>query len=225
MPGQYPPSSDAEFRAWVAEHAEAWADLTGIGLSSAQRTAYTASAVDLSKAWLDYQTAKAALADAHDAWLDQKRETRALTMEDLGIIRRFALTQPNPAAVYNAALIPAPKVPAGNVPPGQPFEIKATLNTVSGNLKLLWKCENPKTSTGTVYLVRRRVGTSGAWVQVGITSTRSFLDTDVPTAAVVQYQITAQRSNINGLPSQPVNIAFGHGADGEAFVKSVKIAA
>ena len=62
-------------------------------------------------------------------------------------------------------------------------------------------------------------------MQAGITSIRSFLDTDVPTAAVVQYQITAQRSSINGTPSQAVSIAFGHGADGEAFVKSVKIAA
>ncbi|MBY0308736.1 MAG: fibronectin type III domain-containing protein, partial [Phycisphaerales bacterium] len=183
------------------------------------------SAEDLSKKWLEYQAARAALSEAHDAWTAQKAATRRLTMEDLGVIRRFALTQSNPATTYNAALIPAPKTPVDGVPPGQPSGIKATLNTDTGNLKLVWKCVNPTTTSGTVYIIRRRTGTSGAWVQAGITSARSFTDTDVPTAAVVQYQITAQRSNINGVPSQPVNVAFGHGADGEAFVKSVKIAA
>lgn len=225
MSNQVPPSADALFRAWVASHANTWEDATTIGLSSAQRTAYVASADDLAKKWNELTAAEAALGKARLAWREQKADTRALTMADLGIIRRFALTQSNPADVYLDADIPAPKAPVGNVPPGQPFEVKATLNTNNGNLKLNWKCNNPATTTGTVYIVKRRVGTTGNWVQAGITSTRSFLDTDVPTAAVVQYQITAQRSNINGTPSQAVSIAFGHGADGEAFVKSVKIAA
>lgn len=216
-----PPTTDAEFRDWVDAHAALWADATGIGLSSAQKTAYTAAAADLSKKWKDLLAAEAALKDAQDGWKNAKRSTRSLTMDDLGIIRRFALTQSNPQLVYNAAGIPAPKTPVDGVLPGQPNQFKATLNTVNGNLKLTWKCVNPTTTNGTIYVVQRRIGTSGNWTQVALTSTKTFTDTTVPSAPIVQYQVQAQRSGIFGLPSQPVNVAFGHGSSGETVIASV----
>jgi len=225
MSQPYPPSADALFRAWVASHAVTWATATTIGLSAPQRSAYTLSADDLGKAWNAYIAAQAELDKARAAWREQKTATRALTMEDLGIIRRFALAQSTPANVYADADIPAPKVPVDGQAPGQPFMIKAALNTVNGNLKVTWKCNNPVSTNGTVYIVQRRVGTSGNWTQVAITSTRAFNDTTVPSAPIVQYQVTAQRSGISGLTSQPVNVTFGHGSNGEVFVSSVKMAA
>ena len=221
----YPPTADALFRAWVLSHSATWEDATTIGLSATQRTSYVTNAADFEKKWQQYVAAQNALRDARDEWRAAKSDMRSETMEDLGIIRRFALTQPSPSVTYNAADIPAPKIPVDGVPPGQPVEIKATLNTTNGNLKLTWKCNNPGTTTGTVYILQRRAGTSGAWTQAGISSARSFTDVTVPSSPVVQYQITAQRSGISGLTSQPVNIAFGHGPAGEVFVTSVKMAA
>jgi len=220
------PTADADFVTWVNDHAVRWAEYqASIGLSVSQTGAFTARALQMTKDWQAYLSAKQALIAAREVWTTSKSQTRTLAAADCRIIKTFASTSANPTTVFTNADIPAPKSPVSGVAPGQPTAVKATLNTVTGELKLTWKCQNPGTTSGTVYTVQRRVGTSGAWSQIGLTSVRNFTDATLTAAPTVQYQITAQRSGIFGTPSGPVTVSFGHASNGEVFVSSVKMAA
>lgn len=220
------PSADADFVTWINDHAVRWAsNQATIGITAAQATAFTARATQMTKDWQAYNDAKQALIAARKVWSGSKSQTNTLAGADVKIIKTFAATSANPTTVYTNANIPAPKTPVSGQAPGQPTGVKATLNTVTGELKLNWKCQNPGTTAGTVYVIQRRIGTSGSWMQIGLSSTRNFTDVSLIAAPTVQYQITAQRSGIFGNPSGPVTVSFGHNSSGEAFVASVRMAA
>lgn len=216
------PTNNDAFRTWISERAQQWAESpTSIGLTTALSTAFTAQAAAMEDAWGALFKAEQALDTARDEWKLAKAATRNLAQADVVRIRAFAINSANPAAVYIASGIPAPKVPVFNVPPGQCTNVKANLNTVNGELKLTWKCQNPGTTTGTVYTIERRVGTTGPWTPLGLSSVKNFIDLTLPAAAVVQYNITATRSGLVGTPSGPVSVVFGHAGNGETFIASV----
>lgn len=218
------PTKDQDFVNWMNSHAPLWdTNKLLIGLNAGQAAAMVAEAADVDKAWNDLADAKLALRQAFDAWKAAKHHGRSLALTDVTVIKAFAAQSATPDAVYTAANIPAPKPPTFNTPPGAVTNVKANLNTVNGNLKLTWKCDNPGTTNGTVYTVERRVGTSGAWTPLGLSSIKSFTDLSLPATAagVVQYNITATRSGLVGTPSGPVSVVFGHTGSGEAFVASV----
>lgn len=220
------PQTDADFVTWINDHAVRWAsNQATIGMSTSQTAAMTARAGQMTKDWQAYTDAKQALIAARHVWTTSKAATNTLAGADIKIIKTFAATAANPTTVYTNADIPAPKTPVSGVKPGQPTDVKATLNTVTGELKLNWKCVNPGTTSGTVYIIQRRIGSTGAWTQIGLSSTRTFTDSSLVAAPTVQYQITAQRSGLFGNPSGPVTVSFGHNASGETFVASVKMAA
>ena len=82
---------------------------------------------------------------------------------------------------------------------------------------------------GTIYQVSRRTGATGAggaFVAVGGTGTRSFVDPTVPAgAAAVTYQIQAVRSTAVG-PWAQFNVNFGVSGTGmTATVVGPKLAA
>ncbi len=217
------PTVDLEFVAFMNSHAPLWVtNRAQIGLSTAQTSAFTAAAGDVDKYWNELADAKLALRQAYDNWKQTKAAARSLALSDVSIIKSFSTTQANPEAVFIAADIRAPKPYTPNQQPGQCTGVKANLNTVNGNLKLTWKCNNPGSTNGTVYTVERRVGTTGAWTPLGLSSVKSFTDLTLPAgAAVVQYNITATRSGLVGTPSGPVSVVFGHNGTGEAFIASV----
>jgi hypothetical protein len=216
------PTKDQDFVNWMNSHAPLWsANKALIGLTSAQATLFVGEAADVAKAWDDLADAKLALRKSYDAWKDAKHNATALARTDVTIIKAFAAQSATPADVYTAANIPAPKAPSYNQPPAPVTNVKANLNTVNGQLKLTWKCENPSSLSGTVYTIERRSGTSGAWTPLGLSSIKTFTDLTLPAAAIVQYQITATRSGMVGVSSGPVSVVFGHAANGEAFVASV----
>lgn len=216
------PTVDADFVDFMNTRAPLWVtNRAQIGLTTAQNTAMTGAATNTDKAWSDLSDAKLALRKAYDAWKQTKAASRLIAQAQVNSIKSFAIVQTNPENVYTAANIPAPKTPTPNQKPGQCTEVKANLNTVSGNLKLTWKCDNPGTTTGTVYTVERRIGTSGAWTPLGLSSVKSFTDLTLPAAAVVQYQITATRSGLVGTSSGPVSVVFGHAGNGQTFIVSV----
>jgi hypothetical protein len=220
------PSKDQDLVNFMNSRAPLWTTNKAlIGLSTAQAAAFTAEAKNVNDAWDALTEAKLALRKAYDAWKDAKHDGRALALTDVTVIKAFAAQSSNPADVYTAANIPAPKTPAFNNPPGAVTTVKANLNTVNGTLKLTWKCDNPGTTNGTVYTIERRVGTTGAWTPLGLSSVKNFVDLTLPAAAggVVQYNITATRSGLVGTPSGPVSVVFGRSGNAEMFIESVSI--
>ncbi|MDP1660994.1 MAG: hypothetical protein Q8L55_03680 [Phycisphaerales bacterium] len=216
------PSNDTDFRDWMNEHSEVFATApTSIGLTAALATAFTAQVATMNQTWDDLFKAKQAYETARDEWKNVKAQTRTVGNGNVIRIKAFAALSTNPSAVYIAAQIPAPKPHTPNQQPGQCTNVKANLNTVNGNLKLTWKCANPGSTNGTVYTIERRVGTTGAWTPLGLSSVKSFTDLTLPASAVVQYNITATRSGLVGTPSGPVSVVFGHAGNGETFIASI----
>lgn len=221
------PSANALLMQWAASHAVRFTtNRAAIGLSVPQLSQYTDANASMQAAYEEYQDFKLQTEAKRQKFMDLKRGFHTVAMTDVRTIRAFAVASSDPANVYALSDVPPVKTPADGVPPAQPINIRATLNTTNGNLRLVWALgPSPALPNGNIYIIQRRAGTSGAWTQAGLASGRTFTDVTVPSAPVVQYQITAQRSGISGLTSQPVNVAFGHGANGEVFVASVKMAA
>ena len=129
--------------------------------------------------------------------------------------------------VYFLAQIPPPATPSPVPAPGTPSDFAATLNP-DGSLGLKWKCANPPRSTGTIYQISRRTGAAGAFVSVGGSGARTFVDAGVPSGvASVTYQIVAVRSTAIGVAAQ-FTVNFGVTGSGEmmaSVVSAPKLAA
>lgn len=126
-------------------------------------------------------------------------------------IKTWAETKNDPN-VYTLAQIPPPATPGVTPPPGTPFEFTVGL-LQNGALELKWKCNNPSGTQGTIYEVKRKIG-SGPFNFVGATGVRTFTDETLPSgSAPVTYQITAVRSTSRGNPAQ-FTVNFGIGGPG-----------
>lgn len=95
--------------------------------------------------------------------------------------------------VYSLASISPPAEPSPIAAPGKPTGITAQLKP-DGGLLLTWRCDNPRGSQGTIYQVYRRTD-NGELKFIGGTGKKKFFDNTLPPgAAVVVYQIRAERS-------------------------------
>ncbi|MBI2756718.1 MAG: hypothetical protein K2Q09_10340 [Phycisphaerales bacterium] len=123
--------------------------------------------------------------------------------------------------VYVLAQVPPPAVPGTTPPHGTPFDFTVGL-LQDGALELKWKCGNPSGTVGTIYEVKRQIG-SGAMTFVGATGVKSFTDDSLPSnASPCTYQITAVRSTARGNPAQ-FTVNFGIGGGGLVGVTSARV--
>jgi hypothetical protein len=83
-------------------------------------------------------------------------------------------------------------------PLGRPDKFKLTLDG-NGDVKLTWKCHNPRGANGTMYQVYRQIDGVGAFERVGCVGKRAFTDSAVPAgSACVAYRVQAIRSTGSG---------------------------
>ena len=135
-------------------------------------------------------------------------------------IRVFADVNNNPN-VFVLAEIPAPSSGSPVGPPGTPFQPVVTLSQ-TGAVTLNWKCNNPSGASGTIYEVRRQIG-SGNFVFVGATGTREFIDDTLPSGSgVVNYQVNGLRSTVRG-PVATFNVRFGVGGPGFTVTDATEV--
>lgn len=164
------------------------------------------------------QTALTEYQEAEATWLAKGQVYRdlATTRRDEAAamvvqVRGFAKTSANPAAVYAAALIPAPAQPAPTPPPGTPFDFTLEL-LQSGPLTIGFKSHNPSNVKGVQYLVERSfTGTQGPYAFFQTVGERRFTDDTIPLGtATVHYRVTARRSTQSGNPAV-FSVQFGTG--------------
>jgi hypothetical protein len=188
---------------------------TLIGLTSASVTALGTRADDARAAYTAHIAAQASAKAATLNFYEKMRLLHNAPGAGADMIRQIktkALTSNDPG-VYVLAEIPAPATPSPVGPPGTATDFKAVLNPADGSVKLSWKCPNPTGSTGTIYQVLRRIGSSGAFSPLTTLGTRTFIDTTLPAGtASVTYQITAVRSTSTGAPAQ-FTVNFGSGGE------------
>lgn len=212
----YPTSPRSDFLSWAAAHQQIFIDnAAAIGLTPAQATAFafaTTGAADADLAQVQAQeAAKVATQQVNDA-VDVLRGEAGDVVRS---IRAFAETQANPNAIYALAQIPAPADPTPAPPPAEPKNLIVTLEPQNGNLMLKWKASNPPGTSGTAYIVKRRLPKESDFQFIGVTGTKEFVDTTLIAGPdSVQYTVQGQRGNSAGPVSQVFTVTFGRLAGG-----------
>lgn len=190
-------------------HGEVWETApAAIGLTPAQlasfKSATGSAASAVGKQTAAKSAAKSSTVTANEAVRDLRRSVAAMIRS----ITTYAAVQPDPNAVYAAAEIDPPQPRGESEPPGQPTNITATLDD-QGAITLKWKCANPP-GGNVVYSITRRIGSSGAFNQVGASGSRVFLDESIPGgSAVVQYIVRGYRGQTVGPASATFVLQFG----------------
>ena len=189
------------------------ANVTAIGLSSAEVTDLSTNTAAARTAYDAQQAAVQSMKSATEAFHNAIRAMSVAGDAAIAKIRGKALTTGNPN-VYVLAQIPAPKTPAWPGNPGKPFDFTVEIGT-TGDLNLKWKNSN---ASGAVYQIFRRLGGTGEFTYLGGVGMKKFTDSAVPAGTPqVQYQIQAVRST--GLSEWALYVVnLGSGANALATV-------
>ena len=214
---------------WCQAHSAAFtAHATAIGISAAKATAYGTLLTNALKAVDDAEIAKAtyraAVVSANEAMRALATSLNG-TGELVRTIRAFAQSQADPDAVYSLAQIDPPAAPTPMQPPNPATDVGVSIDTATGAVVLKWKAS--QSGSGTVYVVKRRINSTGSWEFVGTAgSDKTFVDATLAAGPdSVQYSIQAQRSNLfSSTTAVVVNFGVGVGGNGPT-VQSVKLAA
>ncbi len=207
----YPAAPRADFLQWCQSHAPVFtAGAAAIGLTPAQATEFQTLTADAAAALLAQEEAKQAAKVATQ--VAQNAFSALMTNAGLTVktIRAFAEQSATPATVYAAAQIPAPASPSPAPPPAQPTGLTVTLRPQTGALELRWKASNPAGTSGTSYLIRRRLPGETGWTVIGVSGKKFFVDdTLVAGADWVHYIVQGQRAGSSGPLSQVFVVTFG----------------
>lgn len=207
----YPTDRRSDFLAWCQAHAGVFVDqAAAVGLTVEQAAAF-AGATEFAAAQLlaQGQAAQAAktATEAAGAAFGALRSSAGRTVE---LIRAFARSAPQPGEVYQRAQLPAPAAPRPAPPPAQPENLRVALDPSGGQLSLSWKCRNPRGTSGTTYLVRRKLPGEADFAFLGVSGRKNFTDATLPAgSASVQYTIQAQRADLSGPLSPIFTVHFG----------------
>ena len=87
-------------------------------------------------------------------------------------IRAYAESADDPDAVYAIAQIPPPGKPTPKPPPAQPTDLTVLLDPTEGTVTLRWKARNPAGTSGTAYLIRRRLPGESEFTFIGVSGPR-----------------------------------------------------
>lgn len=205
-------------------HISPWTtNAVAIGLTAGSVTALGTLTTNARKAFDAAEAARQAAKTATQAYYDAVRAMHSgpgAGADMIELIKNKAQTTNNPS-VYTLAQIPPPATPGTTPPPGLPFDFTVGL-LQNGALELKWKCNNPSGTQGTVYEVKRRTGTTGAFGYVGSTGVKTFTDDTVAAGSPsVTYQVTAIRSTQRGNPGQ-FTVSFGVGGPGLTIASVVE---
>lgn len=188
-------------------HVGVWAArAAAIGIDPA-RVAAIAAAVEAAKeAQAAHRLAQQAAMAATQRYANAVRDLHdapGMGADTIETIKAFARSSDGPddpdgTSVYVLAQIPAPQKPSAAPPPGTPREFVTRLLPM-GEVELRWKCDNPAGTQGTMYEVRRALGTTRDFQFLGVSGTKRFVDATLPSGAgTVQYLVTAFRSTARG---------------------------
>ena len=177
---------------------------TEIGLTEPQVAAFKAAREAASAALLAQEQAKQARKVATQAADTACTTLRSSAGDTVRLIRAFAESAPDPAKVYGLAQIPPPAQPSPAPPPAKPTDLTVDLDPSGGALTLRWKAANPRGTSGTSYLVRRRLPGESQFAFIGVSGKKMIVDTTLPPGQdSVQYTVQP-RADVSG----PLSLIF-----------------
>ena len=200
----------APYLSWCVSHAGAWkGDPAAVGLTTTMADDYLDVVNAATGAVALMEDAKEAYRASVRTAAEAMRTLQRSTGDNVRTIRAFAEINADPAAVYAAAQIDPPAPPSPLPAPGTPGDFTVTLNPVSGAITIKWKCANP--GSGTAYVIKRRLNSTGPWTFLGVSggSDKSFTDTTfVAGPDSVQYSVQGLRGSVAGTEAM-VSVNFG----------------
>ncbi|GDX99897.1 hypothetical protein LBMAG48_23010 [Phycisphaerae bacterium] len=214
---------------WCEARVDPWrTNAANIGISADQALTFATSVSTYATALSEQNKLKAALEAATRTVGESYTAMRRNMTNAITDIRQYAQQQTDPNTVYELSQVP-PRAAAGTAPPpGRPFDFSVQLIDDSGAVQLRWKCENPRGTQGTSYIVRRRLPSETAFTFIGVTGEKRFVDnTFVAGPDSVEYTVQAQRADSAGAASSIYTINFGLPGAGRSTrqVKDAKQAA
>lgn len=167
--------------------------------------------VDIARAALIEQKEAQAIARAKTAAANEAVDALGRTGATiLETVRATAAQTGNPE-LCGLALIPQRAQRSPIDVPGKPSDLRTELRA-DGSLRLKWRCDNPRGSTGTVYQIYRR-SADQPLKYLGCVGEKQFVDGTIPKGATVLfYEIQAVRSTKVG-ESATFLIPFGSNSD------------
>ena len=222
-----PVSPRADVLAWCQAHTDIFAtNAVAIGLTSQQAVDFETLTGDYAAAFGEVEKARIALRLAVDNANNAYTLMRRSMTQAVSDIRFFALQQNDPQAIYNLSQVPPRATPSQLPPPGRPNDFSVELLDATGALQLRWKCINPRGTSGTSYIVRRRLPGETTFSFIGVTGERRFVDqTFTAGPDSVEYTVQAQRADRAGIESSVFQINFGLQGPGRTQVTTAKLAA
>jgi hypothetical protein len=199
---------------WYEARIQTWTtNVTQLGLVASQCTALAAKILNARSFYSAHVEAQAAAKAATQAFHDAVREMHSdpgMGADMIQEIKTYAETTNNPS-VYTLAMIPPPAKPGTVPPPALPEGFRVEIGQ-SGNLILRWKASNPPGSSGTVYLVERRLNNTGNFAFIGAAGgDKTYDDTTLPAGlSQVEYRVRGQRSGVTG-PAAVWTVRVGGG--------------
>jgi hypothetical protein len=201
------------------------ANAAQIGLTPAQATAFSAATTAGAAALLAQEQAKQAYRVATQVAEESFGTLRSSAGDVVRLIRAYAESTAKPSIVYNLAQIPPPSPPSPAPPPAQPTDLTVTLDASGGDLTLRWKAANPAGTSGTSYIIRRRLPGESEFSFIGVSGKKEFVDdTLIAGPDSVQYTVQGQRADSSGPLSPIFTVNFGQ-APGGGFTATVQAGA
>lgn len=212
----YPTSPRAAFLNWCQAHQQVFIDnAAAIGLDPAQATTFAADTTAAVAADIAQEQSQQAAKVATQTVLDAVDTLRGDAGDVVRSIRAYAEQQADPNAIYNIAQIPPEADPSPAAPPAQPTNLTVTLEAASGDLMLMWKASNPVGTSGTSYIIRRKLPGEAQFSFIGVSGKKKFVDTTLIAGPdSVQYTVQGQRADSTGPVSQVFLVTFGQASDG-----------
>lgn len=222
-----PVSPRADVLAWCQAHIDIFStSAVAIGLSASQAAEFGVLTGNYASAEGEVEKARIALRLAVDNANNAYTLMRRSMTQAVSDIRYFALQQSDPQAIYNLAQVPPRANPSQLPPPGRPNDFSVELIDATGALQLRWKCVNPRGTSGTSYIVRRKLPGETSFSFIGVTGERRFVDNTFTAGPdSVEYTVQAQRADRAGIESSVFQINFGLQGPGRTQVTTAKLAA
>ncbi len=208
--GTYPTSPRTDFLQWCQDHVEIFEDnYAAVGITQAQASAFKKAVDDATASEGAQSRAKQAAKAATDENTQRFGILRKSVSGVVRSIKTFAENTDNDN-VYVIAQIPPPATPGSTPPPGKPFAVSVQLDTNTGAPVLKWKASNPPRTSGTSYIIRRKLPGESTYSFIGVTGSKTYTDNAFTAGPdSVQYTIQGQRSDKAGAASDVFTVNFG----------------
>lgn len=207
-------------------HAPVWQETAPeMGLSPQQIAAALTATAEGEAAWDAAYAARQASLTATQAYYSAAAKLRSALASCLATVRATSAAAGTTNA-YQAAQVPPPRTPGRSAgSPAQPTDLAYELHS-GGELRITWKCRQPRGVSSVVWFVSRRLPGESAFRLVDAVGEKFFIDRTLPSGVeLVEYAVQGRRGGSTGPMSNTLQVQFGSVAQSQSSTNTTTTAA